>query len=132
MNGARLYGRYVAASLRAQMQYPGSFIATSIGAFAATVIDFIGLWALFARFRQIEAWRFEEVALFYAVVSVSFAIADAITRGFDVFGERFVKTATSTASSSARARPFCSYSATSSAPHASAGSRRECSRGEWP
>ena len=92
MNGARLYGRYVAASLRAQMQYPGSFIATSIGAFAATVIDFIGIWALFARFRQIEAWRFEEVALFYGVVSVSFAIADAITRGFDVFGERFVKT----------------------------------------
>src|SRR5918999_162180 len=92
MNGARLYGRYVAASLRAQMQYPASFIATSIGAFAATVIDFIGIWALFARFRQIEAWRFEEVALFYGVVSVSFAIADAITRGFDVFGERFVKT----------------------------------------
>ena len=25
-------------------------------------------------------------------MSVSFAIADAITRGFDVFGERFVKT----------------------------------------
>src|SRR5687767_2697475 len=92
MNGARLYGRYVAASMRAQMQYPGSFIATSVGAFAATVIDFIGVWLLFARFRQIEAWRFEEVALFYGVVSVSSAIADAITRGLDVFGERFVKT----------------------------------------
>ena len=92
MNGARLYGRYVAASLRAQMQYPASFIATNVGVFAATVIDFIGIWALFARFRQIEAWRFEEVALFYGVVSVSFAIADAITRGFDIFGERFVKT----------------------------------------
>jgi ABC-2 type transport system permease protein len=59
MNGARLYGRYVAASIRAQMQYPGSFIATSIGAFFATIIDFIGLWLLFARFRHVESWRFE-------------------------------------------------------------------------
>jgi ABC-2 type transport system permease protein len=92
MNGARLYGRYIAASLRAQMQYPGSFIATSAGTFFATVTDFVGVWALFARFRQIEGWRFAEVALFFGVVSVSFAIADAITRGFDVFGERFVKT----------------------------------------
>lgn len=92
MNGLRLYGRYVAVSLRAQMQYPGAFIATSAGAFAATVIDFIAIWALFARFRQIEGWRFHEVALFYGVVSVAFAIADALTRGFDIFGPQFVKT----------------------------------------
>src|SRR5687767_8856613 len=92
MNGARLYGRYVAASMRAQMQYPASFIATSAGTFFATVTDFIGVWLLFARFRQIEGWRFGEVALFFGVISVSFAIADAITRGFDIFGEGFVKT----------------------------------------
>src|SRR5688572_32598133 len=92
MNGARLYGRYVAASLRSQMQYPASFIATSLGAFLSTVIDFIGIWALFARFRQIEAWRSEEVALSYGVVSFSFAIPAAIPRGFDISGERFVKT----------------------------------------
>jgi len=88
----RLYGRYVAVSLRSQMQYPGAFIATSIGAFAATVVDFVALWALFARFRQIEGWRFHEIALFYGVVSVAFAIADTLTRGFDIFGPQFVKT----------------------------------------
>ena len=92
MNALRLYGRYVAVSWRAQMQYPGAFIATSIGAFGATVVDFIAIWALFARFRQIEGWRFHEIALFYGVVSVAFAVADALTRGFDIFGPQFVKT----------------------------------------
>ena len=61
------------------MKYPGNFLIVSIGAFAATVIDFVGIWALFSRFGQIERWRFEEVALFYGVVSVAFALADAIT-----------------------------------------------------
>jgi ABC-2 type transport system permease protein len=92
VNGLRLYGRYIAVSLRAQMQYPGAFIATSIGAFLATVVDFIAIWALFVRFRQIEGWQFHEIALFYGVVSVAFAFADALTRGFDIFGPQFVKT----------------------------------------
>ena len=92
MNAIQLYGRYVHASLRAQMQYPGSFILTSLGAFAATGVDFVAVWALFARFRQIVGWHFGEVALFYAVIGASFALADGLTRGFDVFGEQFVKT----------------------------------------
>jgi ABC-2 type transport system permease protein len=92
MNALRLYGRYVMVSLRGQMTHAASFLIMSAGAFASTVTDFIGIWALFARFREIDGWRFEEVALLYAVVSVAFAIADAITRGFDVFGEQFVKT----------------------------------------
>lgn len=92
MIALRLYGRYIATSIRSQRQYPASFIATSIGAFASTITDFIGIWALFARFRRLEGWRFEEVALLYGVVSVAFALADSLTRGFDLFGEQFVKT----------------------------------------
>jgi ABC-2 type transport system permease protein len=92
VNALRLYGRYVATSLRAQRQYPVSAIGTSVGAFVSTVTDFVGIWALFARFRHIEGWQFGEVALLYGVVSVSFALADGLTRGFDVFGEQFVKT----------------------------------------
>jgi len=92
MNALRLYGRYVAVSLRAQMQFPVAFIATSVGAFMATIVDFVAIWALFTRFRQIDGWRFEEVALFYGVIGVAFALADALTRGFDIFGEQFVKT----------------------------------------
>ena len=92
MHAIRLYGRYIGASLRSQMQYPASFLLTSVGAFAATGVDFIATWALFARFRQVAGWRFGEVALFYAVIGSAFALADALTRGFDVFGEQLVKT----------------------------------------
>jgi len=92
MNAVRLYLRYVRTSLRGQMQYRGSFLLTSFGAFVATGVDFIAVWALFARFRQIVGWEFGEVALFYAVIGVSFALADGLTRGFDIFGELFVKT----------------------------------------
>jgi ABC-2 type transport system permease protein len=92
MNALRLYGHYIRASFRGQMQYPGSWLLTSLGAFVATGIDFVAIWALFARFRQVAGWRFGDVALFYAVIGTSFAIADAVTRGFDLFGEQFVKT----------------------------------------
>lgn len=92
MNALRLYLRYIGVSLRGQMQYPGAFLITSAGAFFATAIEFFGLWVLFARFREIDGWRFEEVALFYGVIGVAFALADTVSRGFDIFGPQFVKT----------------------------------------
>src|SRR5580658_6504304 len=92
MNGLALYGRYVMASIRMQLAYPGSFAMLTLGSFMATIIEFIGVWALFRRFGQVGGWRLGDVALFYGLVSVTFSIADAVTRGFDVFGSVFVKT----------------------------------------
>ena len=92
MNGMRLYRRYVAASIRSQMNYPGSFLMMSCAQFVATFIDFIGIWALFSRFGNIDGWKLGEVAMFYGTVSITFALADAISRGFDIFGTEFVKT----------------------------------------
>jgi len=92
MNGVGLYRRYVGASIRAQMLYPGSFLMIAGGQFVTTLTEFLGLWALFLRFGQIRGWKLPEVAIFYGTISVSFAIADAISRGFDVFGTEMVKT----------------------------------------
>lgn len=92
LSALSLYGRYVAASLRAQLAYPASLAMMSLGQFLATVIEFAAIWALFQRFGHIAGWRLGEVALFYGFVSVTFSIADAITRGFDVFGSVFVRT----------------------------------------
>src|SRR5215469_1865974 len=92
MNSSRLYLRYVAASIRAQMQYPASFLMLSASQFIGTLIEFLGIWALFHRFGQVRGWTIGEIAVFYGVVHVSFAIADSISRGFDVFGPEFVKT----------------------------------------
>ena len=92
MNGLNLYGRYVAASLRAQFAYPGTLAMMSAGQFLVTVIEFAGVWALFKRFGTIAGWRLGDVALFYGFVSIVFSIGDAVTRGFDIFGSTFVKT----------------------------------------
>jgi ABC-2 type transport system permease protein len=74
------------------MQYPASFPLLSLAQFANTAISFVAVWALFARFGQIGGWSLGEVALFYGVIDIAFAVADTISRGFDVFGPQFVKT----------------------------------------
>ena len=81
----RLYFRYVAVSLRSQMQYRASFVMLTMGHFLVTGIEIVGIWALFERFGTLRGWRLEEVALFYGIVNVGFAIAEATARGFDMF-----------------------------------------------
>jgi ABC-2 type transport system permease protein len=92
LDALRLYLRYAAASVRGQVSYPGTLAMMTAGSFLITVIEFVGVWALFRRFGQIGGWKLGEVALFYGLVSVTFSIADAVTRGFDIFGSVFVKT----------------------------------------
>ena len=86
MNAIRLYGRYASISLRGQMEYRASFLMQTAGQFVVTGIEFLGIWALFSRFGQIRGWTLPEVAFFYGLISITWSIADAITRGFDVFG----------------------------------------------
>ncbi len=88
MSGLRLYFRYISYSLLGQMEYRASFIMASIGHFAVTFIEFLGVWALFDRFGTIGGWTLSEVALFYGIVHVAFALSEAWSRGFDTFGRQ--------------------------------------------
>lgn len=90
MNTFYLYGRYVSISFKSQLQYKASFLLQLVGHLLITVIDFFGIWALFARFNSIGTWQLPEVALFYGVINISFATADALGRGFDSMW-RFIK-----------------------------------------
>ncbi len=92
MNGLALYRRYIGVSFRGQMQYPAAFLMTTAGQFLVNITEFIGIWALFRRFGGLHGWRLGEVAMFYGTVSIAFSISDMLTRGFDVFGEQFVRT----------------------------------------
>lgn len=85
MHDVRLYFRYLGVSVRSQMQYRGSFIMLTLGQFVVTGSEFLGVLALFHRFEQIKGWRLPEVGLFYGLIMVAFACADALGRGFDVF-----------------------------------------------
>lgn len=92
MNGLQLYGRYVVVGYRAMMLYPGAFVLRAIAQFTITLIEFASVWAMFSRFRHVQGWSFAEVALFYAIASIAFAIGDGLSRGFDNVGPLFIKT----------------------------------------
>ncbi len=80
-----MYFRYIGISIRAQMQYRASFIMQATGHFLITVIEFLGIWVLFDRFKSLQGWSLQEVALVYGIVHVAFAISETVARGFDLF-----------------------------------------------
>jgi ABC-2 type transport system permease protein len=90
VDSLRVYCRCLAASARAQMQYRASFVLLSLGQLLATGIDFLAIWALFARFGNLRGWRLPEVALLYSLIHLSWGVADSLGRGFDRF-ETLVK-----------------------------------------
>jgi ABC-2 type transport system permease protein len=81
----RLYFRYAGISFRSQMQYKASFLMRSLGHFLVTAMEFLGFVALFQRFGQINGWTLPQMGLFYGMISVAFALSEAIQRGFDIF-----------------------------------------------
>jgi ABC-2 type transport system permease protein len=82
----RLYGRYLGISVRAQLQYRASFLMQTFGHLVMTAAEIVGIWALFQRFGGLRGWTLAEVAMFYGVVQITWSIADAMARGFNVFG----------------------------------------------
>ncbi|WP_029604243.1 ABC transporter permease [Kozakia baliensis] len=92
MNGFSLYCRMARASMMAQLRYPGSFALQSAGHFITTILSFGGLWGLFRRFGSIGGWDLVTVAMLYGLANVAFSLAEALGRGFDVFGGEYVRT----------------------------------------
>lgn len=85
-DAAYLYWRYVRVSLHGQMQYRAAFLMQSFGQFLVSIIEFLGIWVLFARFGSLRGWTLAEVAFLYGMVNTTWAVTDATSRGFDVFG----------------------------------------------
>jgi ABC-2 type transport system permease protein len=82
----RLYLHYAVVSLKSQLAYRASVVMATIGAFLITASEFIAVWALFDRFGQIRGWTLPEIALFYGLISIIWAVCDSFARGFDTFG----------------------------------------------
>jgi len=77
VSGPGLYWRYIVNCLRAQMLYPTAFLLRLVTQFLVTIVEFGGLYALFARFNHIRGWHFPEIALFYGVYRMVLVVADA-------------------------------------------------------
>src|SRR5207237_6197490 len=81
----RLYLHYVMISLRAQLQYRASFIIQTFAHFLITALEFVSWAAMFVRFGSLRGWTLAEVGIFYGIISIAFALAESVGRGFDVF-----------------------------------------------
>jgi ABC-2 type transport system permease protein len=90
--GLALYLRLVSQSIRAQLQYRASFLVMSAGNFVTSGVEIFGIWALFDRFGSLGEWGLPQVAFLYGLVNSAFAVAEALARGFDIFGRDFVRT----------------------------------------
>jgi ABC-2 type transport system permease protein len=86
-NALRLYAHYARVSIRGQLAYRASFVMSAISIFLLAASETLAIWALFDRFGQIRGWTLPEIALFYGITSVAFALCDALGRGFDRFSD---------------------------------------------
>jgi ABC-2 type transport system permease protein len=84
-NVVGLYFRLIGAQLRGKLQYRLGFIMETSGYFLITFLDFIIIAVILSRFKEMGGWNLYEVAFLYALTSISFTIAEMVSRGFDRF-----------------------------------------------
>lgn len=92
MSTALLYGKLLAVSLRAQMQYRTAFVLMFFGTFFTCIVEAVGILALFDRFGNLGIWTLGHVAFLYGTVNIGFALVDMFARGFDTFGSELIRT----------------------------------------
>ncbi|MBM3280441.1 MAG: ABC-2 family transporter protein [Candidatus Handelsmanbacteria bacterium] len=85
MNDLRLLARYLDISVRSQLEYRASFVMLSVGYLLITVIEFLSVWVLFDRFGNLQGWSLPEIAFFYGIINIAFALGESAARGFDLF-----------------------------------------------
>jgi ABC-2 type transport system permease protein len=85
-----LWLKYIKQAIRSQLQYRASFLMKVFGQLILHALEVVVVLALFDRFGALKGWRLPEVLLFYGIVNISFAVAEGIGRGFDMFS-RLVK-----------------------------------------
>jgi ABC-2 type transport system permease protein len=83
-----LWRRLVGAQVRSQLQYRTSFVLDLSGAFLISFIDFLAVLVIFHNVHRLGAWSVREVALLYALSSISFALTDLAIGHFDQFPQK--------------------------------------------
>ncbi len=73
------------------MQYKLSFLLAVFSQLFVTSLGVLGIWVMFNRFGSLGEWGLHEVLVFYGLVNVAFAIADALATGFDRFGSDYIR-----------------------------------------
>lgn len=91
LHGLLLYFHFVKLRIKSQMEYRISFIMEVLSQFCITVVDFLAIVLLFARFRHLAHWDMWEVGFLYGMMGISFSLAMMLPRGFDTFQDLVVR-----------------------------------------
>ncbi len=86
-----LYFHFITLRIRAQMAYRLSFTLELIAQASLSIIDFLMIAILFARFKQLGDWSLWEVGMLYGIIGICFASAEMVARGFDTFQSLVVR-----------------------------------------
>lgn len=87
IDALHVYAHYASISIRSQLHYRASFLMAAFGHAVVNFVEFLFIWVLFARFGSLNGWSLPQVALLYGMIHVSFALAEGLARGFDVFAQ---------------------------------------------
>jgi ABC-2 type transport system permease protein len=80
-----IYRRLVGARVRSQLEYRLSALLQLLGAGLITALDFVAIAVIFANVPELEGWTLGEVALLYALATISFAFTDLAIGHLDLF-----------------------------------------------
>ncbi len=90
LNKVSLFFKLAGISIRSQMQHRASFLMLTTAHFLATFAEIAAIWVLFDRFKSLEGWSLEQLAMMYGIIHMGFAVAEGAARGFDTF-DRLLK-----------------------------------------
>ncbi|MBN2559161.1 MAG: ABC-2 family transporter protein [Clostridia bacterium] len=81
----KLYFKYMKILMRSQMQYRSSFLMVALGQLIYPFPLYAGVVLLVGRFGEIGGWTVPELTFCFGSLLISYSIAEAFARGFDLF-----------------------------------------------
>ena len=81
----KLYFEFLSIHIKRAMQYKASFLLSALAQLFIPLTCFWGVQFMFMRFKQVDGFTYTEVSLCYAIVLLSFSLAELFFRGFDTF-----------------------------------------------
>ncbi|MFB7173685.1 ABC transporter permease [Streptomyces sp. NPDC056254] len=86
--GLRGYGLIVAMWIRSTMTYRASFVLSTLGNAAITLLDFVAIYIMFSHVDVLGGFTLPEVALLYGSCSAALGLADLLLGNTDRIGAR--------------------------------------------
>ncbi len=83
----RLYLHFLGMLVRSQGQYKLNVVVDVVASFAVTSLEFVAVLIYFGRIPSLLGWSLGEVAMLYAVMSISFGLAEMFGAGIDAFSD---------------------------------------------